>query len=1237
MGFGVLRSGYSKSQLWFNLIRRVRTRLIPLILSLLAIFSLSAPAQAQTVCPNTWDVQLPGYGIDSPLDGGSVTWPIEAEFAIFLTLFDSSIFQLTSSNTEVAKASGRSLIFSSSGTTLVKVQFINPDCAPFTLNVTLKVTKAPVVGNTTSTVIADSEDNPVHLNINGYEIDSVSVSSQPANGSATASGTTITYTPADGFSGTDSFTYTATNAAGTSTPATATINVKAATHTVSWFLSPSDWSTISATVDGVPLSWGDVVALNSIVEFRVKPRIGQTYTEAPSGCGVSYAGSDDAGDLWRTAPVTADCAVTFPIFWIVISPQPYDGLPEATRGQPYERVQFATRHGYDPFSDWSWTVSDGNLPTGLSLNETTGELSGTPEEAGEFWFKVTATNGAGHAYTGAAYELVVRADNADLSALSLSVGALTPGFRADTTVYTASVPYAAETLTVTPTADDGSATIAVNGQAVASGGTSPDISLTTGETKITVEVMAQDGSTTKTYTVTVTRAAPEITLGPDSLPDGVAATAYGPINISAVGGKEPYVFAMTAGSLPEGLELAEEGTVSGTPMESGSFTVTITATDDNGFTGVREYTLTIDGPAIIVGPESLPNGTVGSAYEGITFTAEGGSGSYTFTLDGRLPEGLSFEDGRLSGTPTEAGSFTFTVTVTDANDFIGEREYILAINAPEIAVTVPSLPDGRVNAEYGPITLSASGGSAPYVFDLAAGELPEGISLANDGTLSGTPTQDGAFAVTVRATDAYGFVGIADAALTIDELNLPVARDHALEVMAGTSGSLDLTQGATGGPFTAATIAAHPESEAGVARIAREDGTHVLHFAAAGAFAGTTSLTYTLSNADGTSVPATVTINVIARPDPSLDPEVIGLIRAQAETAKRFANTQITNFNRRLEQLHEEGERRSNSIGVNLAVQQRADAPNAYAQHEERPHGPAIDAIDKASPGDPHRPAAENPFGELAFWSGGFVNFGTNDDGAINLDHTLVGVSGGVDYRFTPELTAGFGIGYGRDVTEIGSNGTESRAEAFSLATYGSYRPLPGFFIDGLAGYSTMSLDSVRYVTATGESATGSRSGDQLFASLSAGYEYRNEGMLISPYGRLSGSHSTLDGFTETGADLWNLTYGEQTIDTLSGTLGLRFQYAIPTTWGVLTPRGRLEYTHDFEGSSRASLGYADLGTLPYTIDVDGFSRDHLTIGLGLDAQIGQGTTIGFDYRTAFGTNSNSQDHTFGVKLGVQF
>ncbi|NKB84609.1 hypothetical protein HED51_21805 [Ochrobactrum grignonense] len=73
-------------------------------------------------------------------------------------------------------------------------------------------------------------------------------------------------------------------------------------------------------------------------------------------------------------------------------------------------------------------------------------------------------------------------------------------------------------------------------------------------------------------------------------------------------------------------------------------------------------------------------------------------------------------------------------------------------------------------------------------------------------------------------------------------------------------------------------------------------------------------MTYSLANARGVSAPADVTIDVVARPDPSKDEEVIGLVRAQVDTANQLAKTQLKNFNQRLEQLHSEGECRANSV-----------------------------------------------------------------------------------------------------------------------------------------------------------------------------------------------------------------------------------------------------------------------------------------------------------------------------------
>ncbi|WP_137934526.1 autotransporter outer membrane beta-barrel domain-containing protein [Mesorhizobium comanense] len=792
-----------------------------------------------------------------------------------------------------------------------------------------------------------------------------------------------------------------------------------------------------------------------------------------------------------------------------------------------------------------------------------------------------------------------------------------------------------------------------------------------------------------------------VQLAPTALPDGTGGVAYSQtITASSTdGGTAPYTFLVTSGTLPAGLVLSSGGVLAGTTVATGSFTFTVEATSSNGFKGSQAYTLAIAAPAITVDPATLADGVGSNSYGPVTVSATGGTAPYTYGVTGALPAGVTLVGDQISGTPTATGTFNVTVTATDAHGFTGARAYTFAITAPGITVEPDSLANGNLFDSYGPVPLSADGGTAPYTYAVTAGALPNGLTVSN-GQISGTPTQFGTFTFTVTATDHNSFTGDRDYTLVVDR-TLPEAQDHTLSLLAGTSGTVDLTQGALNGPFTDAAIVSPPASEAGVASIVHENNTYVLHFAASATYAGTTSLTYTLSNSDGVSEPATVTITVTARPDPSLDPEVVGLVRAQTEQARHFADNQIRSFGQRLEQLHNEGEQRENSINVGVSVDGASNGDDCGPQGNGQRKGPGqpvpdgacvlqstdagygmpsqlprgqlpsgqppsqVDATEAskttASAGYPSTgggatasiptgsgspgtgngstayqsgPAA-NPFGELAFWSGGYVNFGTNDDGAIKLDHTLVGLSAGADYRFSPTFTAGLGLGYGHDVTDVGSNGTESRAQAISVAAYGSYRPTPGIFLDGLAGYSALSFDSLRYVTATGDFASGSRDGNQVFASLTAGYEFRRTGSLMSPYGRLSGSHSMLDGFTETGGDIYNLTYGEQTVDTLSGTLGLRLENTVPTDWGVLTPRARFEYTHDFSGSSRASLGYADIGTMPYTLDADAFATDYLSIGLGVDARIG-GVTFGLNYSTAVGTSGASQDHTIAARLGMK-
>jgi hypothetical protein len=196
----------------------------------------------------------------------------------------------------------------------------------------------------------------------------------------------------------------------------------------------------------------------------------------------------------------------------------------------------------------------------------------------------------------------------------------------------------------------------------------------------------------QSYALTVD--APTITLTPATLPDATQSSSYAQA-LTASGGTATYTYAVTSGALPDGITLSTDGLLSGTPTGYGSFGFSVTATDSSTgtgpFAGTSAYTLLVTAAKPVISPTVLPAATFNSSYSQ-AITASSGNPAYTFSISaGTLPAGLSLDSGGLlSGTPTAAGTYPFTVQVIDAASSTATQSYSFSVDKAGTVTNVAS-------------------------------------------------------------------------------------------------------------------------------------------------------------------------------------------------------------------------------------------------------------------------------------------------------------------------------------------------------------------------------------------------------------------------------------------------------------------------------------------------------------------------------------------------------------------
>ena len=245
-----------------------------------------------------------------------------------------------------------------------------------------------------------------------------------------------------------------------------------------------------------------------------------------------------------------------------------------------------------------------------------------------------------------------------------------------------------------------------------------------------------------------------LSISTSSLTAGLAGTPYS-FPLIATGGVKPYTWTLS-GDSPPGLTLSSLGIISGIPGAAGTFTLNVQVADGAQTKVTKSLTLNIS--ISITTPFQLPDGTVGQVYTQV-LAATGGTRPYNWAISaGTLPAGMILDSatGTITGTPSLAGNFNFTLQVSDTAKLNGSKAFGLTINPQALTITtVAPLFDATVGAPYVQ-TFSAIGGSAPYTWTLTSGTIA-GLTLdAASGALQGTPQTIGAFPITVQVADGKG-------------------------------------------------------------------------------------------------------------------------------------------------------------------------------------------------------------------------------------------------------------------------------------------------------------------------------------------------------------------------------------------------------------------------------------------------------------------------------------------------
>ena len=329
--------------------------------------------------------------------------------------------------------------------------------------------------------------------------------------------------------------------------------------------------------------------------------------------------------------------------------------------------------------------------------------------------------------------------------------------------------------------------------------------------------------------------------------------------------------------------------------------------------------------------------------------------------------------------------------------------------------------------------------------------------------------------------------------------------------------------------------------------------------------------------------------------------EVRGIVDAQINTAKNFAKDSRQSALKRLANLRaKDDNKNARKIELNFQNETLNKISNNVLSSAPAKFNP-IQKLDQILPND------------WAAWSEGSVSLGKIDDNPLSSvqDITSLGISIGADKKTDNDKVLGVALRVGNTDVDVGTYGSKVDTNALSLSVYGSNSFDDRNFLEHVIGASYLDSDITRKNQGNTNTQTGDREGKQVFGSLNFGREYEDGDVIITPTGRIDGSYTALDSYTESGNEA--IRYNDQDIKSLMASLGVLIDQDVDLENSNVRSRINLEYGKELGSNSKVVTSYvSDNENFEYQADKK--NKDIYTVGLGFDFKHDQGLTVSTDY-----------------------